>query len=249
MTIRAVLFDVGGPLDTEVIHERLTDQHIREALAAESIPVSDQQYAAANRWAVDSFASNAYQAIIWRLAGYDPAAATRAYAALAARSDERRAARDGFELRPGIPDLLRGLHERGLALGLAANQPAGVIDHLDRYGIGAYFRHREVSGTHGYLKPDVRLFLRCCDDLAVEPADCIMVGDRIDNDIAPARLLGMRAILFRIGRHRDQQPRTWHEVPHATVDTVADLERAIMAMQALADDSIPPAGEARFGAE
>ena len=28
-----------------------------------------------------------------------------------------------------------------------------------------------------------------------------MVGDRIDNDIAPAITLGMRTVLFRTGRH------------------------------------------------
>ena len=35
-----------------------------------------------------------------------------------------------------------------------------------------------------------------------------MVGDRIDNDIAPATTLGMRTVLFRTGRHAAQQPRS-----------------------------------------
>jgi FMN phosphatase YigB (HAD superfamily) len=39
---------------------------------------------------------------------------------------------------------------------------------LDEHGIGRYFHHREVSGTHGYRKP-TRLFLRCCDDLGLAP--------------------------------------------------------------------------------
>jgi hypothetical protein len=60
-TIRAVLFDVGGPLDTEVTYERLIDQHISEALAAEGIVVSDDEYAMAARYAVESFAWNAQQ--------------------------------------------------------------------------------------------------------------------------------------------------------------------------------------------
>ena len=48
-----------------------------------------------------------------------------------------------------------------------------------------------------------------------------MVGDRIDNDIAPARVLGIHAVLFRTGRHRAQEPRTWEEIPDAEVHDVA----------------------------
>jgi ribonucleotide monophosphatase NagD (HAD superfamily) len=57
-----------------------------------------------------------------------------------------------------------------------------------------------------------------------------MVGDRIDNDIAPARLLGMRAVLVRTGRHIDQQPRTWEEVPDAEVPDVEGLRTALRRM-------------------
>ena len=228
MTVQAVLFDVGGPLDTELIHERLVDAHIRAALAAEGVAVTDEEYAAANRWAVDSFAGNAYQAIIWQLTGGDVECSRRAFAAVAARSEERVAARGGIELRAGIPDLLEELAARGLRLGLAANQPASIIARLDQAGIGRFFSHREVSATHGYRKPDVRLFLRACEALGVEPAGCVMVGDRIDNDIAPAGLLGMRSVLVRTGRHIGQQPRTWEEVAEAEVWDVTELRAALL---------------------
>jgi FMN phosphatase YigB (HAD superfamily) len=123
--------------------------------------------------------------------------------------------------------LLERLHGKGLKLGLAANQPRSIIERLDRSGVGRFFHHREVSETHGYLKPDVRLFLRACADLEVQPGECIMVGDRVDNDIVPARLLGMRTVLFRTGRHMEQQPRTWNEVPDAEVRDVPGLQAAL----------------------
>jgi putative hydrolase of the HAD superfamily len=230
MTIKAVLFDVGGPLDTELIHEHLFDLHIREALEAEGVEVDDARFAEANRWAVDSFAWNAYEAIVWRLSGGNVDLSRRVMQRVADRNHERRAARDGIELRDGIPDLLKSLHERGIRIGLAANQPLAILDALDRRGVGQYFHHREVSGTHGYRKPDVRLFLRACDELDVSPEECIMVGDRIDNDIVPAKWLGMRAILFRTGRHIEQQPRSWRELPDVEVRDVPGLALAISAM-------------------
>jgi HAD superfamily hydrolase (TIGR01509 family) len=129
--------------------------------------------------------------------------------------------------------MLQRLHARGLRLGLAANQPARVIAELDRYGIGQYFAHREVSGHHGYRKPDVRLFLRALDDLGVTPEEAVMVGDRIDNDIVPARLLGMRTVLIRTGRHAAQQPRSAEEVPDVEVADVAGMESAILRLAAI----------------
>jgi FMN phosphatase YigB (HAD superfamily) len=172
MPIRGVLFDVGGPLDTEVTRERVSDEHIRTAFAAAGHPVDDAAFAEAVRWAVDSFAPDAYQAIIWRLAARDVDLSERVYHAFAARAHERQV----FELRAGIPELLDHLHTRGLHLGLAANQHHSIIAQLDAHGIGHYFHHREVSGTHGLRKPDVRLFLRACDGLGVRPVDCIMVA-------------------------------------------------------------------------
>src|SRR5579872_4632382 len=191
--LRAVLFDVGGPIDTEAKRERLIDAHIRAAIEHEGITFTDQEYGVVNDWAVTSFAPDAYAAIIWRLTGDDPDLAPKVYQAFRERASEYQV----IELRSGIPELLAALHQRGVRLGLAANQPQATLSLLDNLGIGLFFDHKEVSGIHGLQKPDTRLFLRACDDLNVDPSECIMVGDRIDNDIVPARMLGMRTVRFR----------------------------------------------------
>lgn len=228
--IRAVLFDVGGPLDLETQRERRIDADIRAALAAAGRPVSRAAYAAACRYAVEAFASNTYQAIVWRLCAGDVALSVRVYAAFEAGAP----ARDLFEPRPGMGELLAELRARGLLLGLAANQPAAALQRLDRHGLGRFFDYREVSGTLGLYKPDPRLFLGACTALNVPPVACLMVGDRIDNDIAPARALGMATVLFRTGRHRRQQPRSWRELPDAEVSDVAGLRGALQARGVLA---------------
>lgn len=230
MPTRAVLFDVGGPIDLEVLHEQGVDRGIIDAFAQNGITVTQADLDRASDAAVASFASNAYVAMVWRLAGRDRELFDAVWAAFRSHDAERSARRGGIELRGGVPDLLRDLHDQGLRLGLAANQPTRVIPALDELGIGQYFSHREVSGHHGFHKPDVRLFLRACEDLGVAPEECIMVGDRIDNDVVPARLLGMKAVLIRTGRHRNQQPRTPGEVPHAEVHDAAGMAGAIHAL-------------------
>ncbi len=183
--------------------------------------MTDAAYAAANRRAVETFAGNTYQAIFWELCGGDREMAAR-FQGFSVPDRE-------FELREGVPEMLARLQDEGLRLGLAANQPTRVVAKLDELGIGHYFSHREVSGHHGYRKPDVRLFLRACEDLGVGPERTIMVGDRIDNDVAPANALGMYTILFRTGRHIDQQPRCLDDVPNTEVHDVPGLEDAILA--------------------
>lgn len=227
---RAILFDVGGPLDTEVFHEQLVDRDIRAALMSVGVEVSDGALKRAEEQAVACFAPNAYAAMVWTLTAGNRDVALTAWRYVAERSGARRQERDGFEPRQGMRELLAALHDKGFKLGLAANQYVEAIAELDRFGMGRFFAHREVSGVHGYRKPDVRLFLRACVDLDVTPEQCVMVGDRIDNDIAPARLLGMRTVLFRTGRHRHQQPRSWDEEPDETVYTVDELAHALASL-------------------
>ena len=223
MSIKAVLFDVGGPLDTEVRAEAMIDRSILEACLEAGLRVTEADVTEASDWAVSVFAPDAYKAMIWRLCSGDPRRAEEIYArahdqwAFARRREEA-----GLQLRDGMADALKSLHQAGFKLGLAANQPAAVLLDLDRLGIGKYFEHRQVSGHHGFRKPDVRLFLAACEALHVRPAECVMVGDRIDNDIVPAKLLGMSTVLMRTGRHIDQQPRSADEIPDFAITATAD---------------------------
>jgi len=226
VTIRAVLFDVGGPIVTEIEHERAIDADIRALFAEQNMPISDSQYAAAWGEVIDEFAPNAYSAVIYKLAAGDEEIAPSVWREMARRSHER----GSFELREGMPELLEELTSRGLKLGLAANQPAEVIARFEAHGIAKYFASTAVSGTHGFHKPDVRLFLHACEALGVTPSECIMVGDRIDCDIVPARRLGMRTVRLRTGRHASQEPRTEDERPEVEVTDVAGMRAAILRM-------------------
>jgi HAD superfamily hydrolase (TIGR01549 family) len=224
--IRAVIFDIGGPIDMETAFEAAVDADIREGLAHEGFDVDDATYAAAERWAVETFAPSLYRAVIWRLTAGNFDASVRVYDWMEARA----AKREIFELRDGIAGVLEALKGRGLKLGLAANQPAVALDLLAAHGVRHYFQNPGVSAVYGYRKPDVRLFLRACVDLGVEPHQCVMVGDRVDNDVVPARSLGMRTVLLRTGRHRAQQPRSWDERPDVEAHSTPELLPAILSL-------------------
>jgi HAD superfamily hydrolase (TIGR01549 family) len=225
--IKAVLFDVGGPLDTETIMDREIDEQIKLSFRNHGVAISDAEYAEVNRWAVDVFAAKTYHSIMWNIAKGDMTLIDKVEAELMETVPQRNELRGDFELREGMPELLAELSGDGLLLGLAANQPTAALENMERHGILKYFTYNEVSGSIQLRKPDPRLLLHSCEGLGVEPQEAIMVGDRIDNDIVPARSLGMATIRFVSGRHSDQKARSWNELPHADVRTVEELGQTI----------------------
>jgi putative hydrolase of the HAD superfamily len=223
---QAILFDVGGPLDMEFAWEIAVDGAIASACGLEGIRVDATMIEEASEAAVAAFASDAYGHMIETLCSGDPRAGERVRQRVRAMVSNL----DVFQLRPDIDGLLRRLRDRGLKLGIVANQPQIARERLARAGIGDLFDHHGLSGLTGVSKPDPRAFQGAADALAVAPAACIMVGDRIDNDIVPAKALGMAAIQFRGGRHRRQRPRSPAEEPDAVVTDVRELEAAIDAL-------------------
>ena len=52
----------------------------------------------------------------------------------------------------------------------------------------------------GVAKPELKSFLFVLEKLQVDPEETVMVGDNIDNDILPAKAIGIKAVLMdRLG--------------------------------------------------
>ncbi len=196
----AILFDVGGPIDLEFAWEMAVDGAIAAACGLEGIRVDQAMVEEASEQAVAAFAPDVVIHMIETLCGGEPATVAR----VARRVEAMTGQLDAFQIRPEIEDLLKRLKARGLVLG--AIEPRW--ERLERAGIADLFTR----------------------DLDVLPAECILVGDRIDIDIAPAKAAGMATIQFRSGRWRRQRPRSEAETPGAVVTDVAELEAAIVAL-------------------
>jgi FMN phosphatase YigB (HAD superfamily) len=85
----------------------------------------------------------------------------------------------------------------GMIVGVAGNQPAGIEQMLCSAGLEVDFL--ASSAVWGVAKPDPAFFDRLISEAGV-PGECILyVGDRLDNDVLPARAAGMRTALVRRG--------------------------------------------------
>jgi len=58
-----------------------------------------------------------------------------------------------------------------------------------------YFDEVIFSGQIGLAKPNPRIFRLVLDHFDVNGEECVMVGDNLEVDIIPAKLLGFKTIL------------------------------------------------------
>jgi HAD superfamily hydrolase (TIGR01509 family) len=92
-----------------------------------------------------------------------------------------------FEVLPGVFDSLERLHTLGLELAVVANWDLSLQRLLGEAGLARYFR----ALVHAARKPTPDGLLRALDQLRVEPARAMHIGDdKADRDAAGAA--GMR---------------------------------------------------------
>jgi putative hydrolase of the HAD superfamily len=113
---------------------------------------------------------------------------------------------DNFELYDDTVPVLAALRGAGLKIGLVSNSARDVREFAVHHGL-------EIdagisSFHHGKSKPHASIFRAVLDLLEVTPEEAAMVGDAVEEDLAGARAIGMRAILLdRAGRYPEVEPR------------------------------------------
>ncbi len=103
------------------------------------------------------------------------------------------------QLFPDAADTLNYLKERGYHLGIIANQEQGTKERLDAWGIGQYFDVIAASAELCVAKPDPAIFEKAFEMAGCRAENAVMVGDRLDNDILPAKAAGMKTVWIRKG--------------------------------------------------
>ncbi|MBF4598179.1 HAD family hydrolase [Curtobacterium sp. VKM Ac-2889] len=152
----------------------------------------------------------------------------RVWALLGVERPAGRALIEEADLYPDALPCLRAATERGLVVGIAGNQPAEVEAQLRAAGFSPHFL--ASSAAWGVEKPSPEFFARVVAEAGLEPGSILYVGDRLDNDVLPARAAGMRTAFIRRGPWGHLHAE-WPEARLADlrVDTLADLTDALVA--------------------
>lgn len=121
---------------------------------------------------------------------------------------------------------LRALRTAGYRLAGMANQPVEVLAFLQTLPVDQV----ATSAGWGVAKPDPAFFGRVAYELDAAPEHVAYVGDRVDNDVLPARDAGVLAVHLRRGPWGILQP-DWPEAEQAQLKLTSldDITAALAA--------------------
>ena len=120
------------------------------------------------------------------------------------------------------PAVIKQLSEK-YELEIIANQLDGLKERLEDFGLLQYFKYIISSWDVQVMKPDIRIFECALDKANCTPQEACMIGDRLDNDILPAKSLGMKTVWIKQGFGVLQKPLSKSEEPDYTINNLAEL--------------------------
>jgi FMN phosphatase YigB (HAD superfamily) len=215
--IAFVFLDIGGVLYDDRVYAEAWKRALREAGAEFTDDAFENEYAAVRAAQNASFRTR----LATRFLGPNPDLPR--LEGLAARH---------WEYPPGalfddVVPCLDALRAAGYRLGVIANQPSQVRTAMARDGLAPYFEVWGVSEDLGVQKPDPQLFVRSLATARVEPSAAVMVGDRLDYDVRPANVAGMRTVWILRGEAPDEPTTEQLAEPDAVVPDLRELPTLI----------------------
>ena len=206
MKIQAVIFDMGGTIDTyrytrelrldktSGIQERLLSAGINLGLSNEElfqvITTGLKRY---RTWCLESLQELSPQTV-WKDYILSEYAVDQAVLTSIAEDLMCYIETQYFERvkRPEVPAVLESIRQMGLKIGMISNinSLGQVPTKLHEYKLKHYFDPIVLSSEYGRRKPDPSIFHFAARLANVPTSHCVMVGDRIARDILGARRAG-----------------------------------------------------------
>ena len=224
--IKAILFDIGGPIDSEILNDKLLKLHFIEEFSKFNITIDDSDIENCLLKLISDFDKNIYLSLCENFSDNNEHIKKTVYTNILLRSKERDLIRKAPEISDEVIEVLHYL-SKDYKLGVVANQTLDALRLLENTGINQYFDNFEVSDSIGLEKPDKRIFLHVMKVLKVSSDECVMIGDRIDNDIIPANKLNIFSIRFKTGRFSHQNPRNVSEKPKFEINNLLELKNIL----------------------
>ena len=129
------------------------------------------------------------------------------------------------DLYPDALPTIAALREAGYLVGVAGNQPQETEQVIASLGISLDLV--ASSAGLGVAKPDPAFFESVADELHLPAGAIAYVGDRIDNDVIPARLAGMLPIFIRRGPWAHLQELDGVPAGTITIDSLLEIAEVL----------------------
>lgn len=130
---------------------------------------------------------------------------------------------------PGVEKALKILSEKYTCIIATSADHSGteeMIAALKLVGADKYFHHFFSSQELGFKKPDPRFFNSIANQLSLDPAKCVMIGNFYEKDIIGAKQAGMNTVWFNEienndGFNRENFPEADHVI--FTMEALSDI--------------------------
>jgi len=76
-------------------------------------------------------------------------------------------------------------------------------------------------------KPSGAFFDLALKDMGLSPAQAVMIGDDISTDVGGAQDAGLRGILVRTGKYREEMVKRSAILPDLTIDSIAEIKKVV----------------------
>jgi len=126
------------------------------------------------------------------------------------------------KLYKDAPAVIKALSQK-YELGIIANQLDGLKERLEAFDLLQYFKYIISSWDVKIMKPDIRIFEYALDKANCTPQEACMIGDRLDNDILPAKALGIKTVWIKQGFGALQKPLSKSEEPDHSINNLYEL--------------------------
>jgi HAD superfamily hydrolase (TIGR01509 family) len=217
--IRVVFLDIGGVMYDDSVYARSWNAALRESGAVFTDSEFDEEYARARAAQSGSFRRRLTHRFLGPGADIEPVE----------RLASSHWAYPPEALYPDVLLCLETLSGR-YRLGVLANQPTHVREALSRDGIDRFIEIWGVSDDLGLAKPDPRMFAHALHLAGEEPGRTVMVGDRLDYDVRPAREIGMHAVWVLRGEAPDDPTEEQLAESDAAVRALDELPQTLLAL-------------------
>jgi len=125
-----------------------------------------------------------------------------------------------FELYDDVSPALHELARAGILVGLISNSHRCLESFQSHFELHGLVAGAVSSSEHGFMKPHPSIFQAAMQLVNVAPAEAVMVGDSVRQDVEGALRVGMHAVLL----HRSPAPHPDVEMLAAAgVSTITSL--------------------------
>jgi len=97
-----------------------------------------------------------------------------------------------YNLDPNVLDMLEKIRAMGIKTGLVSNASCEEITAWEDSPLSKLIDAAVFSCEVGFTKPGPEIYLTACEQLGVDPRECIYVGDGGSNELPGAAALGMK---------------------------------------------------------